>query len=161
MFGYNLLDGGGAATPTWTTYVILGVLALAIIGLFVWSTISNKKKQKEAQSMIERLKPGDKIKTIGGVCGYLVSIDDAENTFILETGDDTHKCYMKFDKAAIYQTGSSAAPETAPAPAEEKKEEVKEEVAEVKEEVKEEPIAETPETPAEKPAKKSTKKSSK
>lgn len=87
------------------TYIIMGVLLLAIIGLFVWQSISGKKKQKEAQDMINSLKIGDRIKTIGGVCGFLVEINNAENTIVIETGSDKNKCHIKFDKGAIYQTG--------------------------------------------------------
>lgn len=99
---FNFLEEA-AQTPI-TTYIVMGVILLAIIGLFVWQTISGKKKQKEAQEQINSLKIGDKIKTIGGVCGYLVQINDDENTFILETGLGDDKCYIKFDKQAIYQT---------------------------------------------------------
>ena len=50
------------------------------------------------------MKIGDKVKTIGGVCGYLYEINDEENTIVLETGTADKKSYVKFDKAAIYQT---------------------------------------------------------
>ena len=38
------------------------------------------------------------------MCGFVVEINDAENTFVLETGTDDNKSYVKFDKGAIYQT---------------------------------------------------------
>lgn len=84
--------------------ILMGVMVVGIIGLFVWQTISGKKKQKEAQNMVESLKIGDRVKTIGGICGFVVEINDAENTFVLETGSSTVKNYVKFDKGAIYQT---------------------------------------------------------
>ena len=98
--------------PT-STYIIMGVLVVAIIGLFVWQSISGKKKQKEAQNMVNNIKIGDRIKTIGGVCGFLVEVNNDENTIVIETGTDDKKSYVKFDKAAIYQTGPAnpAAPE--------------------------------------------------
>jgi preprotein translocase YajC subunit len=101
----NLLESN-ADTPQNSSgsIIIMIVLVIAIIGLFVWQTISGKKKQKEAQEMVNALKKGDKVKTIGGICGYVVEINDAENTFVLETGTDSKKSYVKFDKGAIYQT---------------------------------------------------------
>ncbi|MBE7089769.1 MAG: preprotein translocase subunit YajC [Clostridiales bacterium] len=127
------------------TYIIMAVIVVAIIGLFVWQTFANKKKRKEAQEMMNNLQPGIKIKTIGGICGYLVEVNDAENTFILETGTENNKCYIKFDKGAIYQTGSAAASTPAtPVKTEEKpvvKEEVK--VEEPAPEVVEAPVEET------------------
>ena len=101
-------EGGGTGSV-----VIMIVLIVAIIGLFVWQTISGKKKQKEAQNMVNSLKKGDKVKTIGGICGYVVEINDAENTFVLETGTADKKSYVKFDKGAIYQTAPATTEEPA------------------------------------------------
>ena len=95
----NLLAGGGSGS-----IVIFAVLLVAIIGLFVWQSISGKKKQKEAQEKVNSLKIGDRVKTIGGICGFVAQINDAENTFVLETGLEENKSYVKFDKGAIYQT---------------------------------------------------------
>ena len=92
-----LLEGGG------NIWVMLPLL-LIIVAMLVFSSISNKKKQKEAQNMVNSLKKGDRVKTIGGICGFVVEVYDAENTFVLETGTENNKSYIKFDKAAIYQT---------------------------------------------------------
>ncbi|HCH74240.1 MAG TPA: hypothetical protein DEV87_03550 [Clostridiales bacterium] len=139
---FLLLDEAGqqGGNPV-LTYVVFGVILLAIIGLFVWQSISGKKKQKEAQNMVDSLKVGDRVKTIGGVCGFVAEINNAENTFVLETGTDDKKSYVKFDKGAIYQTapaqGSAVAAEETKA----------EEPAPVQEEVKsEEPAAEETKT---------------
>ena len=110
---FNLLTGaeGGAGTGSeqangggWLTWVILGVFAVLMVAFFIWSSRSNKKKQKEAKDMLAAMKIGDKVKTIGGVCGYLYEINDEENTIVLETGTAEKKSYVKFDRAAIYQT---------------------------------------------------------
>ena len=106
--------------------VILILLVVAVIGLFIWQSISSKKKQKEAQERVNKLKKGDRVKTIGGVCGFVHEINDAENTFVLETGSGEAKSHVKFDKAAIYQTAPAEGYANAPANAEpETKEEVK------------------------------------
>lgn len=110
MWLLNLLteEGAGAGSGETTnpilSYIIMGVLIIAIIGLFVWQSINGKKKQKEAQEMVNSLKIGDRVKTIGGVCGFVAQINDAENSFVLETGLEDNKSYVKFDKGAIYQT---------------------------------------------------------
>jgi len=135
MFLFNLLldadapkdEGGGIGS-----WIIMGVLVIAIIGLFVWSNISNKKKRKAEQEMVTSLKIGDRVMTIGGVCGFVAQINDAENSFVLETGLEDNKSFIKFDKRAIYQTAPAQGAANAPV---EKKAEAK---AEVKEEVKEE-----------------------
>lgn len=101
---YNFLEETATkSNGPWVT-IIFVVIIVAMIGLLIWQTISGKKKQKEAQNMLNQLKKGDRVKTIGGVCGFVVEINDAENTFVLETGTDDNKSYVKFDKGAIYQT---------------------------------------------------------
>ena len=137
----NLLSSGGNTEGgmNWGSIAIMGVLIVAIIGLFIWQTISGNKKQKQAQEMVNTLKIGDRVKTIGGICGFVAQINDAENTFVLETGLEENKSYIKFDKGAIYQTapaqGSANAAPVEEVKAEEKVEEPKvEEIEGVKEE---------------------------
>lgn len=95
-----------------TTTIIMIVLIVGIVGYMIWSNISNKKKQKKAQEKAGTLKIGDRVKTIGGVCGFVTEINDAENTFTLEVGENS---FVKFDKGAIYQSapaGGNAKEET-------------------------------------------------
>lgn len=85
--------------------VVLAVLIVVIIVFYVLSSKKRKKQEQDAQNLINAVKPGNKVKTIGGICGIVVEVDEEENTFVLETGTETSgKSYMKFDKQAIYQT---------------------------------------------------------
>ena len=94
-----------ADTSQISTYVILGVLILAIIVMFVFSSKRRKKQEEEAKNLIDAVKPGNKVKTIGGICGIVVEVDTEENTFVLETGSEqSGKCFLKLDRQAIYQT---------------------------------------------------------
>ncbi len=127
MLLFNLLTDGETTENNWVTIAIMIVLIVGIIGLFIWQTISGKKKQKEAQDMVSALKIGDRVKTIGGICGFVAQINDAENTFVLETGLEETKSYIKFDKGAIYQT-APAQGNAVPAPVVETKVEEKAEV---------------------------------
>ena len=120
MYIWNLLADAATTETPWGSYILMGVMLIAVIGMMVWSSISNKKKQKEAQNMVNTLKIGDRVTTIGGVCGFVAQINDAENTFVLETGLEGNKSYVKFDKGAIYKTAPAQGAEVA---AEEKKEE--------------------------------------
>ncbi len=131
MYLFNLLaetaGAGGQEGNNIGTLIIFGVMIVGIIGLFIWQTVSGRKKQKEAQEMVDSLKKGDKVKTIGGICGYVVEINNDENTFVLETGTDSQKSYVKFDKGAIYQTAPAGGASSAK---KEEKAEAKEEKAE-------------------------------
>ena len=108
---FNLLTGSAAgesgSNPNQTNpmgLILMGVMIVGIIVLFFFSSRSNKKKQKQAMEMVSKLKVGDRVKTIGGICGFVVEINDGENTFVLETGCDDKKSYVKLDRGAIYQT---------------------------------------------------------
>lgn len=101
--------------------------------------------------MVSSLKIGDRVKTIGGICGFVSAINDAENTFVLETGSDDNKSYVKFDKGAIYQT-APAQGNCVAAPATDKDEKAAEKVAD-KAEAKEEAEAPAEDAKAEKKAK--------
>lgn len=117
---FNLLSTDGKTGSSWVTWVILGVFVLLAVAFFFWSSRSNKKKQQEAKNMLDAMKIGDKVKTIGGVCGYLYEINNDENTIVLETGTADKKSYVKFDRAAIYQTAPVKGIETAEPVKEEK-----------------------------------------
>ena len=59
--------------------------------------------------MLDAIKPGNKVKTIGGICGIVVEVCPDDNTFVLETGTEASgKSYIKFDKQAVYQTDAVA-----------------------------------------------------
>ena len=114
MFLWNLMSSNNGGKDDWMTWVFLGVGVLFIVGMFFFNGRAQKKRQQEMQETLDALKPGCKVKTIGGICGVVVEVDRAENTFVLETGSETAgKCYMKFDMIAIYQT--DAKKEAAPA----------------------------------------------
>ena len=93
------------------SWVFLGIIVAAIIALLVWSFISNKKRRKNIEDTINAIKPGNKVKTVGGIIGEVVEVNDEEGTFVLRTGDSFgNSCFMKFDKQAIYQTDAKPEP---------------------------------------------------
>lgn len=116
------------------TYLMLGILIVVVVLFIVWGVFQSKKRKKqeqEARDLINAVKPGNKVKTIGGICGIVVEVNDEDDTFVLETGsENSGKSFIKFDRQAIYQTDAvveKAAPET---PAEEANAEGEEQPAE-------------------------------
>ena len=100
----NLLAEGGGM-PGWIIYVVFGVIIVLLVVWMIFSGKKRKKQEEDAQKLVDAVGPGNKVKTIGGICGIVVEVDKEENTFVLETGtESTGKCYIKFDKQAIYQT---------------------------------------------------------
>lgn len=116
---FNLLEG---ETTSFTSFIPIIIIIVLVVAFIVWSYISQKKKQKNFNETINAVRPGSKVKTIGGIVGEVVEVNDEENTFVLKTGDSEGNCsYMKFDKQAIYQTDAKpepAAPAKEVAPAE-------------------------------------------
>jgi preprotein translocase YajC subunit len=89
----------------WTSWIMMGALLVLIVVFMVFNRRTQAKKQKEAADMLNAIKPGNKVKTIGGICGVVVEICPEDNSFVLETGtEQSGKSYIKFDKQAVYQT---------------------------------------------------------
>ncbi len=115
-------SGAGNQGNPWSSWIMIGILVVVLVVFMVYNRRSQKKRQEETQNTLDAIKPGNKVKTIGGICGVVVEVCD-DNTFVLETGSEASgKSYMKFDKQAVYQTDAVAEKPTAPV-AEEKKEE--------------------------------------
>lgn len=84
----NLFLTDAAATGTaaggMTSTIVMLVMMLAVF-YFMLIRPENKRK-KEAEQMRSAVKVGDKITTIGGICGTVVSVKD--DKLVLETGTD-------------------------------------------------------------------------
>ena len=84
----NLFLPDAAATGTaaggMTSTIVMLVMMLAVF-YFMLIRPENKRK-KEAEQMRSAVKVGDKITTIGGICGTVVSVKD--DKLVLETGAD-------------------------------------------------------------------------
>ena len=92
------LQAGGAASASASSSLIGSLLPfLLIIVIFYFFLIRpQNKKQKETQKMLNALKKGDKVITIGGIHGTVSSVK--ENTVIVKVDDD---CKLEFNRTAI------------------------------------------------------------
>lgn len=104
---WNMLTNSSANTQSGSggSLVIMAIFIAIIVVFMIFNSRAQKKRQKETVEMLNALKPGNKVKTIGGICGIVVEICPEDNTFVLETGSEASgKSYIKFDKQAVYQT---------------------------------------------------------
>jgi preprotein translocase subunit YajC len=86
------------------SWVMVVILLGVMFTFMVLNSRSQKKRAQETQEMLNAIGPGNKVKTIGGICGVIVEVCD-DGTFVLETGTEASgKSFIKFDKQAIYQT---------------------------------------------------------
>ena len=90
------LQAGGAGSASGSLGMSL-LPFLAIIVIFYFFLIRpQNKKQKETQKMLDALKKGDKVITIGGIPGTVSSVK--ENTVIVKVDDD---CKLECNRTAI------------------------------------------------------------
>ena len=98
---------GGGMGFTWI------IMILMLVGMWWFTSRSQKKKDQEAQNMRDSLQVGDEVTTIGGIIGKVVSIK--EETFVLETTKE--KTHIRFLKGAIRSVDVRIADVTAAAEA--------------------------------------------
>lgn len=94
-------DAGGSMV---STLIMFGL----IIAIFYFMIIRpQQKKQKDRQKMLDAIKKGDKVVTIGGLHGTVIGIED--KTVLVQAGDNIK---LKFDKTAISLITSATEAET-------------------------------------------------
>ena len=82
------------------------LMLIIFIGAFYFMLIRpENKRKKEAEQMRSSMKTGDRIVTIGGICGTVVSVKD--DKFVIETGADQVR--IEFAKWALSTNDSAAA----------------------------------------------------
>ena len=73
------------------------LMLLVIVVMFVLSSRSSKKRQKQYQDMLDSLKPGSSVRTIGGIYGTVTSVK--QDVVYVSVGPD--KARLVFSKQAI------------------------------------------------------------
>ncbi len=103
---FNLLEDTTQNTNNgWFTWAILIAFLVLVVLYFLFSGRKRGQAQKEYVEMLEAIKPGNKVKTAGGICGIVVEVCEEDNTVIIETGSEqSGKSYVKMDKELIAKT---------------------------------------------------------
>lgn len=83
-------EGGGGMFST------LIMFALIIMIFYFLILRPQQKRQKERQKMLEAMKKGDKIITVGGEHGTIIGMD--EKTVLVQLADNVK---VKFEKSAV------------------------------------------------------------
>ena len=91
-------SSGAAGGGNWSMILLLGIMVVFVLVMI----IPQKKREKKIKSMLEAVKPGDRVRTIGGIYGKIVSIDG--DKAIIESADGTQ---IEFAKGAISTVESS------------------------------------------------------
>lgn len=91
----------------WTTWVIMGVLLVAVILMMV---IPGRKQKKQAEEMRANLKVGATVTTIGGIVGEIIQMDD--QYIYIVTGTEEKPNTMKFVRQAIHSVNKPSSETT-------------------------------------------------
>ncbi|CZQ83022.1 preprotein translocase yajc [Trichococcus palustris] len=86
------------------TLLMIGFYAL-LFGVMYFILIRPQKKQaKKTQDMLNEIKPGDKVVTIGGLHGVVEEVNTSDNTVVL----DCDGIFLTFEKRAISRVSQVA-----------------------------------------------------
>lgn len=101
---YATAQTTAAQPPTGMQALIQSFLPFAVIILVFYFMIirPQKKREKQLKAMLDAMKVGDKVVTIGGICGKVSKIKD--NFVFIETGNigtQDEKSVLKMERAAI------------------------------------------------------------
>ena len=98
QFQFALMQQG--AQPSMMPTIVMLVALFAIVYFFMIRP--QNKRQKEIQKFRNALQRGQEIVTIGGIHGTISSIDENDNTVMVEVATGVK---IKFEKAAISPKG--------------------------------------------------------
>ncbi|MEX2461464.1 MAG: preprotein translocase subunit YajC [Paenibacillaceae bacterium] len=96
-------SGDQASNPLWT----FGPIIAMFLVLYFLLIRPQQKRQKTRNSMLNTLKKGDKIITVGGLHGTILEMDDDARTVILRVNDTTKLTFDRSSVNAITQSSSS------------------------------------------------------
>ena len=94
--GGEAAAGGNQPVPQGGGFGMLVPLILIVIIMYFFMIRPQSKKQKETQRMIDALKKGDKVVTIGGIHGTIAQTK--EKTVVVKVDDNTK---LEFNRTAI------------------------------------------------------------
>lgn len=82
------------AGSQWVQLLPIILIFVVFIVLFI---VPQKKREKKVKEMLNAMKVGDHVKTIGGILGKIVAVK--EDIVVIESGPEGHK--IEFVKGAI------------------------------------------------------------
>jgi preprotein translocase subunit YajC len=91
--------GATGATGGASQWGILIVMPLIILVFYFLVMRPQNKKQKEAKKMLESIRKGDRVVTIGGLRGTVVTVKD--DVVVLKVDDNTKLEYSKSAVATV------------------------------------------------------------
>jgi preprotein translocase subunit YajC len=91
-------DASGAADPNGQLITTIVTFGLVFVVFYFLIIRPQNKKQKDAKKMMESLKKGDKVQTIGGLRGTVWQVNEKGDCVIIKTEEDVK---LEFVRSAI------------------------------------------------------------
>jgi len=91
-------DFGGAWPSILQGPLIPLLLGIAVLYFFVFR--AKRSQDKQRTDLLQKLKPGQKVQTIGGILGTITQVNDKEVTVKV---DETNNVKIKFTRNAIHR----------------------------------------------------------
>lgn len=88
---------GNAIGGFFSQWGFMLLMLAALVAMLVFTSMGNKKKQKQYKDMLDSLKPGSRVRTIGGIYGTVTSVKD--DVVFVSVGPD--KVRLVFTRQAI------------------------------------------------------------
>lgn len=73
------------------------VMFVALLAMWYFMSRSQKKQQQERQNLLDSMKSGDEVVTIGGLHGVVSEIDNEKRIVVI----DCEGIFLEYDRAAI------------------------------------------------------------
>lgn len=104
MINFLMLMAGGAGGQQPNTMGFFLPIILIFVIMYFLIFRPQMKKQKEQKQMVESLKKGDKVITVGGIFGTIAGVKEKEGTLILKIADNTKVEIAKTSIAKVLGT---------------------------------------------------------
>lgn len=86
------------------TIIMIGFYALLFGAMYFLMIRPQKKQAAKTQNMLNEMKPGDHVVTIGGLHGVIDEVNTSDNTIVL----DCEGIFLTFERRAIARIKQSA-----------------------------------------------------
>ncbi len=86
----------GGQTPNQSWQLVFPVLMFVVFYLFV--LLPQQKQKKSKEQLLDSIKRGDKVVTIGGIHGTVAGIETDKKTVLVQVADNVK---IKFERSAI------------------------------------------------------------
>jgi preprotein translocase subunit YajC len=93
---FNLLQTAAPAGGSGSMLYTLGMFGLVFLIFYLLIIRPQNKRQKETKAMLDQLKKGDKVQSIGGIRGVIKSVKEDSVVVTVDTNTD-----MEFVRSAI------------------------------------------------------------